>query len=367
MILIRIDMGYHTPIYALHQQSQAKMVDFGGWDMPLHYGSQVQEHHQVRRDAGIFDVSHMTVIDIKGDKVRDFLSYLLANDVSKLKKTGKALYSCMLNEQAGIIDDLITYFINEQWFRLVVNASTKIKDVGWIKKQAVAFSVDILVRDELAMLAIQGPKVREKISSFFAEKAEAALALDKFYALVEGDYFIARTGYTGEEGFEVICSAQQATELWQAALAADIKPVGLGARDTLRLEAGMNLYGSDMDETTTPLESALAWTVALGDGPRDFIGRDAFLAQKKAGLHKKLSGLLLVDKGVLRSHQKVITEQGEGEITSGSFAPTLNASIAFAHVPATATKECKVEIRGKQLTAQLVKPPFVRNGVSCLK
>ncbi|MGD8566790.1 MAG: glycine cleavage system aminomethyltransferase GcvT [Gammaproteobacteria bacterium] len=360
-------MANQTPLYERHVAAGGKMVDFAGWDMPIHYGSQLEEHHTVRQHAGVFDVSHMTVVDIKGEQSRAFLQHLLANDVAKLTSAGKALYSCMLNEQAGIIDDLITYFMDERWYRMVVNAATREKDLNWIRQQASPYNVDIEEREDLAMLAVQGPEARDKVHHVLAGKADPARDLKPFFATQCGDLFIARTGYTGEDGYEIILPTNDAPALWDQLLASGVKPVGLGARDTLRLEAGMNLYGQDMDETTTPLESALSWTVAWQPQERDFIGRPVLEQQKQQGAGQKLVGLVLQDKGVLRAHQKVVVDGiGEGEITSGSFSPTLKRSIAFARVPAGTGDECRVEIRNKQLKASVVKPPFVRFGKSCI-
>jgi len=362
-------MGKKTALYNKHLAENAQMVDFGGWDMPLHYGSQINEHHQVRRDAGMFDVSHMTVIDLTGQQVREFLRYLLANDVGRLKNTGKALYSCMLNQQGGVIDDLIVYYLlqEECQFRLVVNAATREKDITWITQQAQAFGVQVRERDDLAMLAVQGPQAREKLKPLFPDDLQA-MELAPFYATWNQDeFFVARTGYTGEEGFEIILPAQQAPDWWDTLLAAGVAPVGLGARDTLRLEAGMNLYGQDMDENTSPLESALTWTVAFKPEDRDFIGRSALQAQREKGEHQILVGLVLRDKGVLRGHQTVTVEGGGvGYITSGSFSPTLGVSIAFARLPAGKYEQVTVTIRNKQLAAQVVKPPFVRHGKACI-
>lgn len=355
-----------TPLNELHRAMQAKMVDFGGWDMPLHYGSQLDEHHRVRRDAGMFDVSHMLVIDIRGENVRSFLRGLLANNVDKLTLPGKALYSCMLTPEGGVIDDLITYFLDESWFRLVVNAGTADKDVSWITQQArqSALKLEITPRRDLAMIAVQGPNARSKVWTVIPGAPAVTEALKPFQSAIFESYFIARTGYTGEDGFEIILPATDAPAFWQKLHAAGVAPIGLGARDTLRLEAGMNLYGQDMDETTSPLESGLAWTVDL-KSERDFIGKSA-LQQKPVS--QKLVGLLLLDKGVLRSHQKVIMKDGEssghGEITSGGFSPTLNQSIALARVPVelAAGDEVYVLIRDKQLLARVVNYPFVRNG-----
>ncbi|HRQ05453.1 MAG TPA: glycine cleavage system aminomethyltransferase GcvT [Nitrosomonas halophila] len=355
-----------TPLNAAHRAMHAKMVDFGGWDMPLHYGSQLDEHHQVRRDAGMFDVSHMLVVDIEGENVRGFLRGLVANNVDKLTLSGKALYSCMLNPEGGIIDDLIIYFLTESWFRLVVNAGTADKDLAWIQSQAAqsAPHLTITPRRDLAMIAVQGPNAPAKVWATIPGSQAVSEALKPFQSATLEPYFIARTGYTGENGFEIILPATEAVTLWEKLHAAGVAPAGLGARDTLRLEAGMNLYGQDMDETTSPLESGLAWTVDL-KSERDFVGKQA-LQQKP--VKQQLVGLLLLDKGVLRGHQKVIVQRdglsGEGEITSGGFSPTINQSIALARVPAEVTvgDQVHVVVRDKQLAAKVVKYPFVRNG-----
>jgi aminomethyltransferase len=341
------------------------MVDFTGWEMPINYGSQIDEPHRVRSDAGMFDVSHMTMVDIRGEGTRPFLSKLLANDVAKLQQSGKALYSCMLNERGGVIDDLITYFFQENWFRLVVNAATREKDLAWINRQGEAFDVTITEHPELALIAVQGPQARRQVYSLLTEtEAAAADGLKPFFAAQLGSLFVARTGYTGEDGFEISMDASAAEAFWNQLLEAGVAPCGLGARDTLRLEAGMNLYGQDMDESVTPLESGLAWTVAMKD-ERPFIGREALAAQKTNGVKHALAGLVLEDRGVLRPHQKVITANGEGETTSGGFSPTLKKAIAFARVPAGSEGNCEVDIRGKQRVARIVKPPFARNGAVC--
>ncbi len=361
-------MGSRTPLYDTHVAAGARLVDFGGWDMPVNYGSQIDEHHAVRRDAGMFDVSHMCVLDLSGARIREFLRYLLANDVAKLKTSGKALYSCMLNERGGVIDDLIVYFMTESWFRMVVNAGTRDKDIAWIRQQAVAFNVDVKVRDDLAMIAVQGPNARNKAVSVLGPDTQAALELKVFAGGEFGRYFIARTGYTGEDGFEVMMPKEEAGELWLKFKAAGIAQCGLGARDTLRLEAGMNLYGNDMDESQSPLESGLTWTIAFEPKDRNFIGRAALDAQQAAGVPRKMVGLLLEDRGVLRSHQAVIVEgQPNGEITSGTFSPTLERSIAMARVPTAAQGNVKVDIRGKQLAARIVPYPFARNGKACIE
>lgn len=356
-------MGSRTPLYDCHLAAGAKMVDFGGWDMPLHYGSQLEEHHQVRRDVGMFDVSHMTVVDVEGAEAKVYLQRLLANDVARLTTMGKALYSGMLNEQGGVIDDLIVY-LTEFGYRVVVNAATRDKDLAWMNRQAEAFAVTLTERDDLAMLAVQGPRALEIAQAVVNDSRKALISLlAVFQGLPEGEWFIARTGYTGEDGLEIMLPASEAPALWDALVAAGCKPCGLGARDTLRLEAGMNLYGSDMDESISPLAANMAWTIAWEPAERDFIGRQVLEAQKVAGDQPKLVGLVLNERAVLRGHQKVIVDGvGEGEITSGSFSPTLGCSIALARVPRATGERAQVDIRGKLLEVRVVKPGFVRHG-----
>ncbi len=360
-------MGNKTPLYQCHLDASAKMVDFFGWDMPINYGSQIAEHEAVRTDAGMFDVSHMTVVDVSGADAKAYLQYLFANDVAKLSVNGKALYSCMLNEDGGVIDDLIAYFLREQHYRVVINSATREKDLAWLDRHAQGYA-DLIVkfRDDVAMIAVQGPNARAKSIALFEDYQQPALQqLTRFQGAEFDDCFVARTGYTGEDGFEIMMLAEQIADLWQRLLDAGIAPCGLGARDTLRLEAGMNLYGADMDETTSPLVSGLGWTLAMKDD-RDFIGKAALQAQQAAGVQQRFVGLVLLDKGVLRNHLKVITPQGEGEITSGSYSPTLQKSIAMARVPAAAEGKVEVEVRNKRLQAEIVKLPFVREGKSML-
>jgi aminomethyltransferase len=351
-----------TPLYDTHAAAGAKLVDFGGWEMPLNYGSQIEEHHAVRRDAGMFDVSHMRPVDLEGADTRPFLRALIANNVDKLTQPGKALYTCMLNESGGVVDDLIVYFMREDWFRVVVNASTADKDIAWMRRVAAErrFNIRITSRADLAIVAVQGPNARAKFWQVRPSTRDATEKLSAFFAAEAGDLFIARTGYTGEDGFEIILPAQNAAQLWSELKAVGVAEAGLGARDTLRLEAGMNLYGNDMDEAVSPLDAGLAWTVDLKT-PREFIGRDAL---ERDGARMALVGLKLLDRGVLRSHQKVVAAAGEGEVTSGTFSPTLQTSIAMARVPRE-TKvgdTVQVDVRGKLLNAQVVKVPFVRNG-----
>jgi aminomethyltransferase len=356
--------GLKTPLYDAHVAAGARMVDFGGWDMPLHYGSQKEEHHAVRQRAGVFDVSHMTIVDLAGERTQDFLRYLLANDVARLTDSGKALYTCMLNEAGGVIDDLIVYFFSTEHYRLVVNAATRDKDLAWINRQAERFAVDVKERDDLAMLAVQGPNARELAGEVLSTTyRDAALGLKPFFGLEAGDWFVARTGYTGEDGFEIVMPAADAEAAWHGLLEAGVAPAGLAARDTLRLEAAMNLYGNDMDEDTSPLEAGLGWTVAWEPAERDFIGRAAVEAVRANADRRRFVGLLLEDKGVLRAHQRVVVDGvGEGETTSGGFAPTIGRSIALARVPAGDYETAQVDIRGRLLNVRIVPTPFVRHG-----
>ena len=357
-------MGQKTPLYDMHVAANAKIVDFGGWDMPLHYGSQLQEHHVVRRGAGAFDVSHMTVVDIAGAGAKAFLRGLLANDVARLKDKGKALYSAMLNHDGGVVDDLIVYYLGPDRYRMVVNASTREKDLAWINTQASGYEVKIDERSEIAMIAVQGPEARELAATVFPDEwRNAALALKPFFGLEAGDLFIARTGYTGEDGWEIVMPRSKGADYWNRFVAAGIRPCGLGARDTLRLEAGMNLYGSDMDETVSPLEAGLAWTIAWEPANRDFAGREPLARVRANPDRRRFAGLILEDKGVLRDHMRVIVDGvGEGEITSGGFSPTLQRSIAMARIPVGDYERAQVEVRNRLLNVRVVKMPFVRNG-----
>ena len=359
-------MTQKTVLNEAHRRFGAKMVDFGGWDMPLHYGSQIEEHHTVRTDCGMFDVSHMCAVDVAGPDAKAFLLRLLANNVDKLKLPGKALYSAMLNEAGGVVDDLIVYLISDGQYRLVINAGTAEKDLAWMAARVEQWRLEVAVvaRRDLAIIAVQGPNAREKVWQVLPATRAASETLKPFYSVTVGDIFVASTGYTGEDGFEITLPASKAEALWQALFDAGVKPIGLGARDTLRLEAGMNLYGQDMDESVSPLDAGLAWTVDLV-AERDFVGQAALLAN---GQRQQFLGLLLQGRGVLRAHQKVVTGAGDGEITSGSFSPTLQQSIALARLPLGVAigDVVKVEVRDKLLAARVVKPCFARNGQAVL-
>ncbi|MBW8192686.1 glycine cleavage system aminomethyltransferase GcvT [Neiella marina] len=358
-------MTQQTALYQQHVNCNAKLVDFHGWEMPIHYGSQLDEHHQVRNDAGMFDVSHMTIVDVKGEQAKAYLQVLLANDVAKLKVTGKALYSGMLNEQGGVIDDLIVYFFADDDYRVVVNSATREKDLNWMLKVAEPFAVELTEQADLAMIAVQGPNAKAKAQTVFSAEQQAAVAdMKPFFGVQAGDLFIATTGYTGEAGYEIIVPAAQAGDLWQALLDAEVKPAGLGARDTLRLEAGMNLYGQDMDETVSPLAANMGWTICWENPQRAFVGR-AVLEKQRAEGTDKLVGLVMTEKGVLRAGQAVRLAEDQapvGVITSGTFSPTLGHAIAMARVPAEAGETVQVEMRKKWVTVKRVKPVFVRNG-----
>jgi len=358
-------MGFKTALYATHQNMGGKLVDFGGWDMPLHYGSQIEEHNHVRQNAGMFDVSHMTVVDVTGPEAKAYLQYLLANDVAKIEQVpGKALYSGMLNPEGGVIDDLIVYNM-DGWFRTVVNCGTRDKDLAWMAKVAADFEVEITERADLAMIAIQGPKAIALTRTVVSAARTAVIDnLKIFQGLPEGDWFIARTGYTGEDGLEIMLPSDEAVAFWQALADAGVPPCGLAARDTLRLEAGMNLYGHEMDDSVSPLAANMGWTIAWVPAERNFIGRSTISAEKNAGPAFKLVGLVLRERGVMRAEQVVSVDgiEQKGVITSGTFSPTLGYSIALARVPASVGSQCHVDMRGKQVLVDVVAPNFVRNG-----
>ena len=358
-----------TTLHDIHLSLHAKMVDFHGWDMPLHYGSQLEEHQIVRQDAGVFDVSHMTIVDILGAGGRQFLRKLLANDVDQLAHNGRALYSCMCNEHGGIIDDLIVYQRASDNYRIILNSATRTHDLEWIRAKSEGFAVGLQERSDLAMVAVQGPKAIEKcLTVLNPPEADAISTLTQFECVDVGDWFFARTGYTGEDGLEIVLPAKEVKDFWNSLLKAGIKPCGLAARDTLRLEAGMLLYGQDMDETTTPLESGLEWTVKLDPHQeRDFIGSGAILSQKRQGVARKLVGLVLEDKGIMREGQSIIINGSVvGAITSGTYSPTLAKSIALARIPFDSKGQVLVDIRGKLLTARITKPRFVKQGRSLI-
>ncbi len=352
-----------TPLYDQHVQLRALIVPFAGWEMPLHYGSQIKEHNAVRTHAGIFDVSHMSVMDIVGKEANAFLRWVLANDIQKLKANGDALYSCMLNENAGVVDDLIVYRLNPNHYRLVVNAGCREKDAAWLKRFKDKFAVEIHEKTELCILAVQGPEAMTMTQNILPALSTALVQLEPFKALIDHERLIGRTGYTGEDGVEIITTAEDAVALWAQFIAAGVQPCGLGARDTLRLEAGLNLYGNDMDENTSPWITNLGWTISLKDEARQFIGKEVLLQQKQHGIQEKVVGVLLEQQGALRSHQSVwMSNDDTGTITSGGYSPTLGSGIALARVPISVNSEAWIEKRDQKLKVKLVRPPFVRHG-----
>jgi aminomethyltransferase len=353
-------MTRKTPLFDAHEAAGGRMVEFAGWTLPIRYGSLVEEHQAVREKAGLFDVSHMTVVDLEGTGARDGLRQLLANDVDKIREPGQAIYGCMLNDDGGIIDDLITYRIEDNFYRLVVNAATREADLAWMRDRLAPYDLTLTERDDLAMLAVQGPAARSIVAECM--NVPALNDLKPFRSMAHGELFIARTGYTGEDGCEIVLPNALAAEAFSTLIDAGVVPCGLGARDSLRLEAGLNLYGQDMDTETTPLESNLAWTVAFEPADRDFIGRRALEAQKAAGVEKALVGLVLASGGIPRAGARVLSEAGEGVVTSGGFGPTVGRPVAMARIPAAAGAQVEVELRGKRLPARVVKLPFVRAG-----
>lgn len=351
-----------TALHSRHRDLDAKLVPFAGWEMPLRYRSSLEEHRAVRNATGMFDVSHMCVVDLKGAKTTDLLKRILANDVGKLHHPGRALYTCMLNDRGGVIDDLIVYFLSSDQFRIVVNASTAEKDLAWLYEHAKTYGVEVCPRHDLGILAVQGPESRTKVSTNLdSDLARNTLDIEPFSCVLKNDLFVSRTGYTGEDGFELIAPHDQLIHLWDRLIIDGVQPCGLGARDTLRLEAALHLYGQDMDESVTPLECGLSWTVAWQPEDRHFIGRDA-LARLRGNSLRKFMAFVLRDRGVLRNHMPVRdkTKRLVGNITSGGYAPTMKASVALARVSVDAHPPFEVQIRDGWVIVDAVKPPFVR-------
>lgn len=355
-----------TALHDQHVAAGGKMVDFAGWHMPLHYGSQIEEHKSVRRCAGLFDVSHMTVIDAQGDGVEAFLRRAVANNIDKLKAPGRALYGALLNDAGGVVDDLIVYR-RAVGYRLVVNAGTRQKVLDWLAQlQGDDGSFKLSERPDLAIIAVQGPEAIDRCSKALPRCAPGS-DLKPFWMLEDDDWMVARTGYTGEDGFELILPATDAPDAFAALVAHGVVPIGLGARDTLRLEAGLNLYGHDMDDSVNPLAANMGWTIAWKPEDRQFVGRAALQTIADTGDHEQLLGVVLTERGMLREGQEITTNAGPGVLTSGAFSPTLGYSIAFARVPSGATGTATVEIRKKHFEVRLVKPPFVRKGAQVHK
>ena len=354
-----------TALHELHLRSSAKMVDFHGWDMPIHYGSQLKEHEFVRNSCGIFDVSHMTILDVKGKDAKEFLRKLLANDINALERDFDGMYSALLNETGGILDDLIAYKL-ESGYRLVVNCATRESDISWMESQLGNMDISLSERTDLSMIAIQGPLALDTLSKCFSHEASNELIKRMpFQGLMEEGTLVTTTGYTGEKGVEVMIDHGKAKTLWEKALVSGAKPIGLGARDTLRLEAGMNLYGFEMDEKISPLECNMAWTVSLKDKKRDFIGKDSFELKKETGEYHVLKGLLFEDRYIVRSDHEIFMDEQKmikGVVTSGTYSPTLKKSIALARIPPSSLKNCLAEVRGKTVRASIGEPRFVKEG-----
>lgn len=353
----------HTALFQTQVDAGGKMVDFNGWEMAINFGSQIDEHHQVRQDCGMFDVSHMSVIEVKGVDGTRFLRHILSADVAKTT-IGKAIYSCMLNVEGGVLDDLIVYHRGDKGYRLVVNAATADSDLTWIMAQAEGFKIEVEVLKEVAIIAVQGPNARSKVFAAMPGVEEVCGDLQKFSSASIGSLFIARTGYTGEDGFEIILPAKSAVFTWKMLGDVGVKPCGLAARDTLRLEAGLSLYGAEMDEMTTPFDANLSWCVDFNDESRDFIGRAAYANLKS---EKTIVGLVLEGKGMIRKGQIVECENGDGVVTSGGFSPTMKVSIGLARVPKNSVGKVKIQIRNKTVFAKIVAPPFVKNGEILVK
>ena len=367
-------MGKRTPLYEEHLRLKAKMVDFAGWDMPIQYTSIIEETKTVRNSVGLFDVSHMGEIYIEGPDAVKFVNYIITNDFGSIK-FGDAVYSPMCKEDGGIIDDLIAYKISREKALLVVNASNKDKDYEWMKKQSEKFDVEVIDRsDEKALVALQGPKAEELLQKL----ADVKLSEIGFYQFTEGRVRgikaqISRTGYTGEDGFEIMVDSEAAVPLWRSLLEYGseygIKPAGLGARDLLRLEASYLLYGNDMDESTNPIEAGISWAVKFDKG--DFIGREALLKVKEEKPKRKLVGMILEGRNIARHGYKIFKDGEEiGFITSGGYSPTLEKSIALGYVNKPHNKrgtELDVQIRKKIVKAEVVKLPFYRGSVKSKK
>lgn len=355
-------MGLHTPMHEMHLAMGAKMISFGGWEMPLHYGSQVEEHQQVRNECGVFDVSHMSITDVSGTQAIEFLQMLLSNDVACLD-IGNGHYTAMLNTKGGVIDDLIA-FRTEKGLRLINNAATRQRITQWLQQHAEGYAVTIEQRTDLAHFAIQGPTTMEHLPNIFSNSRMQLISqLAPYQCVEDGDWFFSRTGYTGEEGIEILLPITRAVDFFNELIGSGITPIGLGARDTLRLEAGFTLLGNDMDEQHSPYAANIHHVVAMEPAERDFIGRQALEQQLADGVSEKLVGLVLEERGVLRHGQPVrIDGVGEGTITSGSFSPTLGKAIALARVPVNTAERGEVEIRGRWFPVRIVRPRFVRNG-----
>ena len=356
-----------TPLFDQHRAAGGRMVEFAGWRLPVNYGSQVAEHHAVRGAAGAFDVSHLAVTAVSGRGAKAYLRRLLANDIDRLGQRVAGLYSCLLNDDGGVIDDLIAYRLADDRYRIVSNAATVESVRAQLRAVARSFPVTIAPEDGGVTLAVQGPEAMQRGAEVAGavisrEFADALAALKPFNAMEQAGILAARTGYTGEDGFEVYLDAATGKAFWEALLDAEIVPCGLGARDTLRLEAGLCLYGQDMDATVTPLHCGLKWTLAMEPSERAFIGRSAIEGLAGSEDLPAFKGLILKERGMLRAGQTVQTPKGPGVITSGGYSPTMSASIGLARIPPGSYAQCEAEVRGAGVPCAVVKPPFVRQG-----
>src|SRR3989442_10829561 len=357
-----------TPLYEQHRALGARLVEFGGWEMPVQYSGILEEHQAVRTHAGLFDVSHMGEFKVEGSDALAFLQYLVPNDISRLV-VGQALYTQLLLPDGGTIDDLLVYHLADKHFMLVVNAANIDKDFAWVEEQAKNFT-DVHVTnqsDATALLALQGPAAQSILQSL----TDVDLASIRYYHFVPGvvdgvNCIISRTGYTGEDGFELYCAPVDVVTLWtdllEAGKAQGLLPAGLGARDTLRIEAGYCLYGHELDEQTNPLEAGLGWTVKLNKG--EFIGRDALLKVKEEGPKRKLIGIQMIERGISRAGYAIYENTLPiGALTSGAPSPTLNKNIGMGYVEASHAvvgNTVQIDIRGKRAAAQIVALPFYK-------
>jgi aminomethyltransferase len=352
-----------TPLYQKHVAAGARMVEFAGWEMPVQYAGVIEEHRAVREKCGVFDVSHMGEVEFTGPRGLEALNRIVSNDLTKCAD-GQAQYSVLCNAQGGIVDDVVVYRFSSERLLVCVNAANREKDGAHFEKYGAPLGASVAQKhDDYAQLAVQGPGARALLQPL----TSAPLAPVKNYHFTTGEVagvpcIIARTGYTGEDGFELFCPPDAAPRLWDAVVAAGAQPCGLGARDSLRLESAYRLYGNDMDDATSPFEAGLAWTVKLDKG--DFVGREALLAQKAAGLKRKIAGFELVDRGVPRHGYRCLRDGAEvGAVTSGTMSPTLKKPIGLAYLPPELAAEnavFDVEIRGRGAAARVVKTPFYK-------
>ncbi len=349
-----------TPLYQLHLDASAEFVDFHGWEIPIHFGSQIQEHNSVRDSAGVFDLSYMTIIDVVGDKAQAWLRTMLTNDVAALE-VQQSMYSCLCNEDGGILDDLIAYKLSASRFRLVFNVSTRDKVISWLQSH-LQQGVKLDVLTDVAMLAVQGPKAETKLArSLGSVNIQMPVGpIQRFYTMEQSDWLISRTGYTGEDGFEIFMPSSQAPSFFEDLLNQDVRACGYAARDSLRLEAGLNYYGKDLDEQHTPAQSGLDRNVDVSDPNRHFIGRDILYDQKATGTAVHQVALVLRAGGNMTTGQQV-QRAGTivGEITSGRFSPTFQESIALARVNRPVIGGCDVIINDQLFAVEIAELPFI--------